>query len=158
MCQAINCLLKGPANLLPRALFSSTKATWICISCKSKLRAKVTWQVTGEHPEEQLRCVCTTNIFLWDSSADQVYAQAWGTQWRVLRAEGQWQSHSSLVESASLEPSLQPSCMQMLCLIRVIWTHVSTPTKEKWQLEAKEQIPSFVTKLPLLIPKPVLSH
>lgn len=44
------------------------------------------------------------------------------------------------------------------CLTRVIWIHVSTLTKEKWQLEAKEQIPSFVTKLPLLIPKPVLSH
>lgn len=116
------------------------------------------WQVTGEYPEEQLHYVCTTNIFLWDSSADQVCAQAWGTQWRVLRAEGQWQSRSSLVESGSLEPSLQPSSMQTLCLTRVIWIHVSTLTKEKWQLEAKEQIPSFVTKLPLLIPKPVLSH
>lgn len=38
----INCLPKGPENLLPRALFSSTKAAWICISCKSKLRAKAT--------------------------------------------------------------------------------------------------------------------
>ena len=103
----ISCLPKRPANLLPREFFSSTEATWICISCKSKLRTKVIvlindWGVVWG----------VTSLYVYNkhipqgSSTVLVCVQAWDIQWRILRAEQQWESHSSLVDSGSLETGL----------------------------------------------------